>query len=153
LLLGGIIIAIFGLPIGLLAWDYSVCPPIQIVAAGTSVSIAAGTHSGYPFNVARVLNTDRKIYGSLTSSGPVIMYVTTADDLKYWTPTGTPGPYQYNSGPVTSLSYSSCGGKYEPRCPSNSPFGPLGQDYLVLYNPGQTSITVVIDKAMVLQTC
>ncbi len=93
------------------------------------------------------------IYGALNSSGPVIMYVTTSQQFSYWTLTGPPGPYQYSSGPVTSLSYSTCGGRYEPSCPPNSPAAPQGEDYLVLYDPGQTPITVVIGMAMVVQTC
>jgi hypothetical protein len=153
LLMGGIFIAIFAIPIGLWAWDYSVCPLIQVVPAGMSVSIAPGSYVDYAFNVTKVLNTNRAIYGSLTSSGPVIVYVTTAQQFSYWTPTGPSGPYEYSSGIVTSLSYSTCGGKYQPPCPPNSLGAPQGKDYLVMRNPGQTSIVVVIGTAMVVQTC
>jgi hypothetical protein len=150
ILLGVIVITVFVVLIVSLAWDYSVCPLIQVVPSGTSISIAADSHVDYGFNVTKVLNADRSIYGSLTSSGPVVMYVTTADQLKYWTPTGPPGPYEYNSGPATSLKF--CNGKY---CGpvSNLPFAPLGHDYLVLRNPGQTSILVVIGTALVVQSC
>lgn len=149
----GIIITVFSVPIALAVWDYSVCPLITVLPKGTSVSIAAGSHIDYAFDVTKVLNLDRPIYGSLTSSGPVVIYVTTAQQFSYWTPTGPPGPYQYSSGPVTSLSYSSCGGRYEPSCPPNSLAAPLGEDYLVLRDPGQMAITVVIGTAMVVQTC
>jgi hypothetical protein len=152
-LLLGLAITIVAVPFVLLAWTYSICPLIPIVSAGTSVSIASGSHVDYAFDVTKVFNLDRSIYGALNSSGPVIMYVTTSQQFSYWTTTGPPGPYQYSSSPVTSLSYSTCGGRYEPSCPPNSPAAPQGEDYLVLYNPGQTSITVTIGKAMVVQTC
>jgi len=153
LILVGIIVAVFSVPIALAVWDYSACPLMPILPAGTSVSIAAGGHIEYAFDVMKVLNIDRPIYGSLTSSGAVVVYVATAQQFSYWTPTGSPGPYEFSSGPVTSLSYSSCGGKYESPCPPNSLAAPLGEDYLVLRDLGQTAITVVIGAAMVVQIC
>ena len=131
--------------------NISTCPQIPI-APTTSVSIAPDSYRDYPFNVTQLLplQSGRSIYGSLTSTnGDVIVYGMTSSQFESFVSTGGRSSYFYDSGPVSSFYYVNCGKS----CGTNAPVAPLGDDHLVLFNPGQTSITVQITMALYVVAC
>ena len=93
-----IVLTVIVVFVSLGAWDISTCPQIPIVPSGTSVSIVPGNYVDYPFNVSRILpgQSGRAIYGSLSSTSTVVMYVMTSaqfghnanpkypDRISYW---------------------------------------------------------------------
>lgn len=135
--LAAIIIPVFSF----LAWDYSTCPHVILVPAGSVLSIQPNQHLNYNFTVDKVnWGPDRPIYGTFTADNTVVAYVMTSTQFRSFNSTGAASSYVWSSGQITSANFG-CAAKGG--CPPNQPGAPLGNYYFVLSNPSTSAVAKV----------
>lgn len=148
----GIVVVVFAIPaFGFLAYDYSICPPVILVPAGTTLSVLPGQHLDYNFTVNKVIiGPNRPFYMVLSADNSVTMYIMTLSQFTSFNSTRTANNYVWTSGSVTSARYEAC----SKGCPLNPPGAPLGTYYFVLYNPS-TSVDakVSVSEPIELGSC
>jgi len=146
-IVAGIAIPLFGF----LAWDYSTCPIVIFVPAGTNLSVSPGQHLDYNFTVNKViLGPNRPIYMVLSADNSVTMYVMTMSQFTNFNSTKTANSYVWTSGAVTSARYEAC----SKGCPLNPPSAPLGTNYFVIYNPNTSVVAKVsVSEPIELGSC
>lgn len=150
----GIILGISVPLFAVLAWDYSVCPTVVMVPAGTNLSVQPTRHLDYNFTVSKVLlGSKRGLQGVFSSHNPVILYLMTINQYNSFNSTGTASSYVWTSGQITYGDYVSCGLKSQPLC-SNYPSVVLGSYYLVFDNPSQMVIAkITVSQNIQLGSC
>ena len=136
-----------------LAWEYSVCPQVTIVPAGSVLSVPSGQHLNYKFTVSKVIwGPNVPVTAALTSDNQVILYIMNATQFASFNSTNSASSYVWTSGQVSSVNYEqSC---LRGVCPPNQPGAPLGTDYFIIYNPSSTVISkVTVSQPVLLQSC
>ena len=148
-----VLLAIIVPVFGLLAWEYSTCPSVTIVPAGSALSVASGQHLNYKFTVNKIiLGPNVPVTATLTSDNAVILYIMNSTQFASFNSTNTASSYVWTSGPVTSANYNACATKGG--CPPNQPGAPLGTDYFIIYNPSSTVTSkVTVSQPVMLQSC